>query len=544
MLSAVEAPLAVAAPRTSVETALTFQPVTRVGGAIAVRVGTDSAAQGYTGARVGVSAHRGYETILAGRDLRDAIFTASRCCGFHGGQHAIAAAQAVEMACGLTPPPMAIAVRNLGLAAESIHAEAAHLVLLAGPDLCEQSIRAKWPDLWAAAETAEAPHAEIHGLGTIGEIMYSLNPLTGWWYREAFNVARVPYTMYAILQGKYPHPQALQPGGVSTRVSTTNVHDYLVRLLSLVDPAKRVATLLVDLIDFCLATVPGLARVGARPPSFIDAGQWDDPEGFDPSWEGLPARGRRRWAAPGVVIDGVLVTADLREIVEGVEESVEHSFYEGWPGAADPFSKRTLVAPGSLDWDGRYSWSTSARWRGRVLETGPGARLWATVLRGTMPDNPLITASNGCLQLDLPQAALPRLVLEWRPPAVWNALERDRARLYSIVFAALVAANQVLKVLDLQKQARSEVSERYRQPRGARRGAGFAGDGLLGHWITTDGGRIDNYQVVAPSTFNLGPGGPAEEALDATPYLGEPAGGGEALIALRSFDPCGNCASH
>ena len=525
-------------------TAVTFSPVTRVGGAVSLRAEADPATAAYNGARVSVNHYRGYEEILAGRDLRDAIYTASRCCGYHGGQHAVASAQAVEMACGLTPPPMAIAIRNLGLAAESIHAEAAHLVLMVGPDLCEQSVRTNWPDLWAAAQTAEAPHAAIHGLGTIGEIMYSLNPLTGWWYREAFNIARVPYTMYAILQGKYPHPQAIQPGGISTKVSTTSVHDYLIRLLSLVDPAKRVGTLLVDLLDFCLATVPALARVGAGPANLIDTGQWDDPEGYDASWEGLSARGARRWAAPGVIIDGKLVTGDLGEIAGGVEETVDRSFYEAWPDGPDPFSKRTLVAPGAVARDGRYSWATSARWKGQAFETGAGARLWATALRGTMPDNPLITASGGGIQLDLPQAALPRLVLEWRPPTVWNAIERNRAQMYSIVFAALVAANQVLKVLDLQKQARVGVSQRYVEPRGARRGAGFAGDGFLGHWLTTDRGRIDNYQVVAPSTFNLGPGGPAEQAINGTPILGERATGVEALVALRSFDPCGNCASH
>ncbi len=527
----------------SVKTRVAFEPVTRVAGPIALRTDGDSATGLYSNTQIGVQFHRGYETILGGRDLRDAIYTASRCCGYHGGQHAVASAQAVEMACGLAPPPMAIAVRNLGLAAESIHAEAAHIVLMVGPDLCEQTVRANWPALWAAAETAEAPHAEIHGMGTIGEIMYSLNPLTGKWYKEAFNIARVPYSMYAILFGKYPHPQAMVPGGVPTNVSTTAVHDYLIRLLSLVDPAKRVGTLLVDLIDFCLATVPELAQVGVAPASFVDSGQFDDPEGYDPSWEGLAARGARRWAAPAVIVDGKLVTADLREIAEGVEESVEHSHYAPWPGAADPSSKRTSPAPGTTTAD-RYSWSTTARWRGQSLETGAGARLWATALRGSMPANPLITADNGAIQLDLPQAALPRLVLEWKPPAVWNALERNRARLYAIVFSALVAANQVLKVLDLQKEGRRDVSVPYRAPKGARRGAGFAGDGMLGHWLTTDGSRIDNYQVVAPSTFNLGPGGPAESAIDRTPFLGSDPTGIEALVALRSFDPCGNCASH
>ena len=73
---------------------------------------------------------------------------------------------------------------------------------------------------------------------------------------------------------------------------------------------------------------------------------------------------------------------------------------------------------------------------------------------------------------------------------------------------------------------------------------GFAGDGLLGHWLVTAGAKIDNYQVVSPSTFNLGPGGPAEEAVDGTPVLSETMPGVEALVSLRSFDPCANCATH
>ena len=31
----------------------------------------------------------------------------------------------------------------------------------------------------------------------------------------------------------------------------------------------------------------------------------------------------------------------------------------------------------------------------------------------------------------------------------------------------------------------------YRAPKGARRGAGFAGDGMLGHWLITDKARKD-----------------------------------------------------
>jgi hydrogenase large subunit len=524
-------------------TGLEFEPLTRVGGAVGLSVGISDGR--YAAAKVSTRFFRGYENILTGRDLRDAIFTASRCCGYHGGQHAIASAQALEMALGLEPPPMAVVVRNLGLSAETIHAEAAHLLVLAGSDFSERTIRAAFPDLWAEAERQEAPNAQIHGLATIGEIMYSLNAPDGRWYREALQVARVPYQMYAIIHGKYPHPQTIVPGGVATTVTTTAVHDYLLRLLSLVDPAKRAALTVVDLLDFLVDRVPELARVGQRPPDLIDTGQWDAPEGYDPSWEGLSERGRRRWAAPGVIVDAELLSDDLREIADGLDESVENSFYADAGGS--PWERATTPRPGPSSSGGPYSWSTTVRWKGRLLETGPGARLWATVLRGSIPDNPFITVSDGAIQMDLPQSALPRVVLEWRPPAVWNAVERNRARLYAIVFAALVAANNVLTVFDLQRAGRTSTETGVRNRivgKGRRRGVGFAGDGLLGHWLRLDGQRVDGYQVIAPSTINLGPHGPAEEAINGSPILTDTPTGLEAAITLRSFDPCGNCASH
>lgn len=535
-------------PRTA---ELVLEPVNRTGGSLGLRVMADAATGRYSGARCAAGAFRGYEYVLAGRDVRDAIYTASRCCGYHGGQHAVAAAQAVEMALGIEPPPMAVALRNLGLSAEIVHAEAAHLFLLAGPDFSATSMAVHFPGLLELALRTKAPNAETHGFATIGDIMRSLDPVTGRWYRDAFSVARIPYQMYAVLHGKYPHPQTMVPGGVGTKMSHTTVsgvHDYVVRLLSLVDPAKRVVVLITDLLDFCVATVPELAEVGVGPTNFIDSGLWDDPENYDPTWEGLTERGNQRWASPGVILDGRLVTSDLREVADGVEEYSDHSFYEPWSGGVHPFDKRTVAAPQAVSWDRRYSWSTTARWKGNTVETGPGARLWTTALRGRMQLNPFLSARDGAVQMALPEGGLPEMVLEWRPPVVWNAIERTRARLHGIIFAALVAAVQSLKVLDMQKEARHETSAPIHEPkrRGERRGVGFAGDGMLGHWMTLDGKMISNYQVVGPSTFNIGPGGPAEAAVDGTPILEQSAqaSGIEALIALRSLDPCVNCATH
>ncbi|MEQ1354521.1 MAG: nickel-dependent hydrogenase large subunit, partial [Candidatus Acidiferrum sp.] len=69
---------------------------------------------------------RGYEIILKGRDPRDAIFISSRACGVCGGVHANCAAEAIEMALGIAPPPMGTVVRNLGQAAEFLYDHPLH----------------------------------------------------------------------------------------------------------------------------------------------------------------------------------------------------------------------------------------------------------------------------------------------------------------------------------------------------------------------------------------------------------------------------------
>ncbi|TLN00243.1 nickel-dependent hydrogenase large subunit, partial [bacterium] len=73
--------------------------------------------------------------------------------------------------------------------------------------------------------------------------------------------------------------------------------------------------------------------------------------------------------------------------------------------------------------------------------------------------------------------------------------------------------------------------------------------GALGHWISIKGQKIENYQLVVPSTWNLGPRddrgvrGPVEEALIGCPVpdVRNPL---NVVRIVRSFDPCISCAVH
>ncbi|MGE5621402.1 MAG: nickel-dependent hydrogenase large subunit, partial [Candidatus Bathyarchaeota archaeon] len=75
-----------------------------------------------------------------------------------------------------------------------------------------------------------------------------------------------------------------------------------------------------------------------------------------------------------------------------------------------------------------------------------------------------------------------------------------------------------------------------------------AARGGLGHWLSIKRGRIERYQIVAPTTWNFSPRdgegrpGPLELAL-----VGVPAGDGALPTVqhvVRSFDPCMVCTVH
>ena len=73
--------------------------------------------------------------------------------------------------------------------------------------------------------------------------------------------------------------------------------------------------------------------------------------------------------------------------------------------------------------------------------------------------------------------------------------------------------------------------------------------GALGHWIVIENGKIKNYQMVVPTTWNGSPrdhkgqAGAYEMSLVGT-TLAKPEWPLEVLRTIHSFDPCMACAIH
>ena len=546
-----------------------IDPVTRVGGGVGVRV--QAQGQTITDAHVSGTSFRGYEPIVMGRDPRDVMALVSRACGWCGSIHQTTASIACEMAFGVSPPPMALALRGVAEATEAIWIHAAHLAVRAGPDYSAAIVKRTTPWLWDLAQRTEAPGAATHGYKTIGRIMQELTFLHGKYWWNTIPAGRKVLEMINLMYGKYPHPSVLTPGGVGSTLTVGNFTEYYTRLYQSVDYVKQVIAIWDDLIDFLYEADPRFAEQGERPASFIHAGAWDHDaaSGYDGSWRGLDHDGGRRLAGPGVMVDGQMMTNRLSDVHAGITESVAHSFYSDWGSdgrgtpdgsplpAGHPWNKTTIAAPAARDFAGKYSWCTAPRWNGHVVESTPLGRLWLTAMRTDFPPNDYIEPTGTSLKILVPENFLPETIVEWHIPKRVNMLERLRADAYGIAFSGLSAALCILDGFTLHRRREENVANMFHVPKEDADGVGLwdSGRGMNAVWLRQVNRRVGTLQIVGPSTWNMssrdgqGNPGPLEEALLGSPLIEEeqPDGGRYGIDALRiihSFDPCSNCASH
>ncbi|MFN3372742.1 MAG: nickel-dependent hydrogenase large subunit, partial [Chloroflexus sp.] len=93
----------------------------------------------------------------------------------------------------------------------------------------------------------------------------------------------------------------------------------------------------------------------------------------------------------------------------------------------------------------------------------------------------------------------------------------------------------------------------YIKPKELPEGRGFgsteAARGSLSDWIVLKDGKIENYQVVTPTAWNIGPrdgrdvNGPMEQAFLGTP-IADPNDPVELGHVARSYDSCLVCTVH
>jgi hydrogenase large subunit len=287
---------------------MNWDPITRIVGSLGIYTKIDFKAKRVAECHSTSSIFRGYSIFMKGKDPRDAHFITSRICGICGDNHATCSVYNQNMAYGVRPPHLAEWIINLGEAAEYMFDHNIFQENLVGVDFCEKMVGETNPGVLEQANRTEAPHAGEHGYKTIGDIMRSLNPLAGEFYREALQVSRSTREMFCLMEGRHVHPSTLYPGGVGTVATVQLFTDYLTRLMRYVEFMKRVVPMHDDLFDFFYEALPGYEEVGRRRVLLGCWGSLNNPEYCDFTYQNMESWGRKMFVTPGVVVDGKLVT--------------------------------------------------------------------------------------------------------------------------------------------------------------------------------------------------------------------------------------------
>ena len=206
---------------------MAWDPITRIVGSLGIYTKIDFENREVVECHSTSSIFRGYSIFMKGKDPRDAHFITSRICGICGDNHATCSCYAQNMAYGVKPPHLGEWIVNLGEAAEYMFDHNIFQENLVGVDFCEKMVSETNPGVLAKAENTAAPHAGAHGYKTIADIMRSLNPFSGEFYREALQVSRWTREMFCLMEGRHVHPSTLYPGGVGTVATIQLMTDYM-----------------------------------------------------------------------------------------------------------------------------------------------------------------------------------------------------------------------------------------------------------------------------------------------------------------------------
>lgn len=519
---------------------------------------------------------RGFELILKGRDPRDAWAFTERACGVCTTVHALASVRTVEDALGISVPPNAELVRNLMFCAQYLQDHVVHFYHLHALDWVDvvsalkadpkktseiaQSI-SNWPksspkyfsDIQKRLTAfVNSGQLGIFANGYWGHGAYKLpaevNLIGVAHYLEALEWQKEIVKVHTIFGGKNPHPNYLV-GGVPCSINLDEASSLNAERLAMVGKLFDDAQAFVEQVYLPdLLAVAGFYKdwgaIGGGLPNYLAYGDLPTNGYNNPSSFKFPR--------------GAILNRDLSKVheVDGkdplqVEEFVSHSWYEYAEGNDkgkhpwDGETKLNYTGPKppyeQLNVDQKYSWLKTPRWKGNPMEVGPLARLLVAFASGREDVKDAVT---GALKaLNVPVTAL------------FSTLGRTAARGIETKLIAAWAKEFYQQLLTNIKNGdtRTFNNERWEPetwPAEAK-GVGLseAPRGALAHWIVIKDKKIDNYQLVVPSTWNASPRDPKgqrsayEAALIGTPVK-NPDQPLEILRTIHSFDPCIACAVH
>ncbi|MGA9598291.1 MAG: nickel-dependent hydrogenase large subunit [Acidimicrobiia bacterium] len=556
-------------------TRLVVDPITRIEGHLRIEAELD-ADNTITAAYSSGTMVRGIEIILEGRDPRDAWAFAQRACGVCTTVHSFASIRSVEDALDIQIPHAANLIRNLMIAQQYVHDHVMHFYHLHALDwvdivnalqadpaetsAIQQSI-STWknssPGYFADVQKkvqsiVDSGQLSIFANAYWGHPAYKLPPavnlLAVAHYLEALDWQSHVTKIHTIFGGKNPHPNFVV-GGVPMPIDLNSDTALNASRLSIIsDSIDRI----IEFVDQVY-----LPDVLAIAPNYLEYASIGEGLGNFLTWGELPGDDNRD-TSKFLVPRTLIVNRDLTTITEPdprdferMQEFITHSWYEYADGDNaglhpwDGETKFNYTGPQppyeELNVDGKYSWLKAPRWNGMPVEVGPLARVLALYATGHAKTVDLVDAT--LKALDAPLGAVFSTLGRTAARAIESKVFADSLRTTYDELIAAIKAGDTRTFNNDRWEPRSWPSEA--------RGFGFmeAPRGALGHWIVIKNRKIENYQMVVPTTWNASPRdgngqAGAYEASLLNHKLAKPEWPLEILRTIHSFDPCMACAIH
>ncbi len=532
---------------------IVIDPITRIEGHLRaeVEVDEDGIVQE---AFVSGQLFRGIEMILKGRDPRDAGLLAGRICGVCTNSHFRAAVSSVEDAYSLELPKNAEIIRDLMAMALFIQDHVVHFYHLHALDFVDITGALSADPKMTSKEAHKYSNrpfrnSHSHYEATIKKLQNfvdagKLGPFSnGYWghsdykltseqnlimishYLEALKFQTKISKAVAIFGGKTPHPQSIVVGGITSVADMLNpqrLNDYLFIMKDAKEFIDRAYIPDAKLLSIAYRDEIK-AGIGRANGNFLSVGGYE----FD---------GQQKLFCSGVIYKHDF--DNIQEFDESkITEEVDRAWYKG-----NEIHYTDLNEDGTLktaNKDDKYSWIKAPRYDGSVMETGPLAR----VIISYKKDNRLIKSfvDEFLDSTDLELMDLSTTVGRNAARAI------ESGYICEYIFKLISNLIQNIKYYDTDTWTRFDFESLKKDTKG--RAFLEVPRGTLSHFVSIKNQKIENFSVIAPTTWNATPKnldgvrGAYEEALigikiqDTSKPL-------EVLRVLHSFDPCLACAVH
>ena len=507
---------------------------------------------------------RGMEKVVEHRAPEDAAQIVQRICGVCPVSHSHASTIAAEKSYGITIPNNARIIRNLIEGAQFLHSHILWFYNLAALDYVNplNALTADIADTYALAQAAgtsmNSDFAQVQERLKKFAANGQLSIFSGNWfdaedgtaytmppeldlictahYLEALKMQARSSEVAGLLGGKMPHVMTIIPGGTAFVPTAQKLDDLWAMVNEIYDWVST--TMIQDTLALAPFYKDGLTWGGGCG----RFGAWGVFEG--PGWpygEDYTEQMNNRYLPAGVLMNG------LEGKVDNVDESkiaeyVGTSWYKGSETYQSPYF---VTEPEFTEYnvEERYSWCKAPSYDGKALECSALSRVLVAYKRGV----PFITENVDKFLKDLGGG----LGLDGAAPAsaVVSMLGRTAVRQIETLYIAQLMKDWTQELIAAVAGGDSTYFTKSLTDSGAGTGFWEAPRGALYHSEKVSGGKIEGYQIIIPTTWNLAPinqngeHGPIEQAL-----IGCPVGDVEkpinALRLVHSYDPCVSCAVH